>query len=112
MDRRNRAWLLLTVDLAMMVLLSLHVHAESVYEGRDCYQCANHLPHSGHLSTTQAAMHDCVLCQLQSVTYMLTTAVTLTVLLPTAAVPFVLRRLHVPDGRRNSRSSRAPPYCA
>ena len=111
MTRRRAAWLLLTVYVMMMAVLSLHVHPLEMYEDSQCYQCANHLPHSGHLSATQAAMHDCVLCQLHSVTYVLAAAVTLAVLLPATAVPFMFYRQRVAVGERNSRCSRAPPYC-
>lgn len=101
--------MLLAVYLVMMVLLSLHTHPQGVHEDNECYQCANHLPHAGHLSTTQAAMHDCVLCQLQSMGYVLATIVTVAVLLPAAAVVFAERRQEVPVGMKGLLCSRAPP---
>lgn len=75
--RALAARILLSVFLPMLVCLSLHVH-QRVYSGEgECYECAHHLPHHGHLSVAQAAICDCLLCQLGHVPFMVPLAGTL-----------------------------------
>jgi len=64
--RRRAAKVLLAVYIPMLLLLSLHVHHQRMAEAVDCYQCAHHQPHAGHITAVQDALHDCLLCQLQS----------------------------------------------
>ena len=66
-SRRSRAAkVLLAVYIPMLLLLSLHVHHQRMEAAVDCYQCAHHQPHAGHITALQDALHDCLLCQLQS----------------------------------------------
>ena len=64
--RRRAARVLLAVYIPMLLLLSLHVHHQRMEAAVDCYQCAHHQPHAGHITALQDALHDCLLCQLQS----------------------------------------------
>lgn len=68
--RQRSARLLLSVFAAMLLMMSLHVHTgASVATWDGCYECVNHLPHGGHLSAHVLSIHDCVLCQLMTVSY-------------------------------------------
>ena len=70
---QKRTWaarLLLLVFLPILVFSSLHIHDYVVVQG-DCYECANHLHHSGHISFQTASFHDCVLCQFVSLPFLL-----------------------------------------
>lgn len=72
-DRRLRtAWLLLLVYVPMMIAVSLHHHgeAEGAVVAASCQDCVHHVHHDGHLYSLQHSMHDCVLCQLQSMPYL------------------------------------------
>lgn len=68
--RRRAAKVLLAVYIPMLLLLSLHVHHQRMAETVYCYQCAHHQPHAGHITALQDALHDCLLCQLQSEAFM------------------------------------------
>lgn len=71
------ARLLLTLFVGMLVVVSLHIHCEVALAGEECYQCVTHQPHSGHLSTAQKTLHDCLLCQMGSVTFLAAVIVSL-----------------------------------
>ena len=61
---------MLALYAVILLLMSVHVHHEASVEAEDsCFECANHLPHSGHLTSAVQLMHDCVLCQMHSANY-------------------------------------------
>ncbi len=102
------ARLLLLVFLPILLFSSLHVHQNAVSEDV-CYECANHLHHSGHISLQTASFHDCVLCQFVILTFVVATALRCFVpeqsnatvnLIPGEHFLLVVRRPHSP---------RAPP---
>jgi hypothetical protein len=62
------AWILLAVFLPMLVLSSLHIHQESETLQDTCTECVHHHCH-GHLSQLADAMHQCVLCQFLTLTF-------------------------------------------
>ena len=110
-DKRRRAssCILLTLYLSLMVLMSVHIHPQGAYDDADCYQCANHLPHSGHLSAAQAAMHACLLCQLQGSVYAMAATVVLSVVLPVVLLSHSERPQAVARVSLWRRCPRAPP---
>jgi hypothetical protein len=77
--RKLSAWLLLWVFVPMMALSVLHRHEGADVAGDNCYSCAHHMPHAGHLSGASTTMHQCVLCQFQSLPFLLPTFVPLVV---------------------------------
>lgn len=64
--RKIAAWSLLVVISSMLLVSFFHVHHEAVSQTEECYQCAHHQPHSGHISNGTVSVHDCVLCQIIS----------------------------------------------
>lgn len=111
--RRLRfAWLLLLVYVPMMIAVTLHHHgeAERAYAIVQCQDCTHHVHHSGHLMAIQHAMHDCVLCQLQSTPYLPSA----TLVIAAAAVPMRITRTDACAKCKlvavSARSTRAPPY--
>ena len=54
---------------SMLLFSALHVHRDVLSGAEECYQCAHHLHHSGHLSESNVALHDCVLCQFVTTPY-------------------------------------------
>ena len=64
--------MLLAVYLPMLILSSFHVHETAEY-GETCTECVHHQCH-GHLSQLSDGMHQCVLCQILTLTYIATTA--------------------------------------
>ena len=108
--RQTTARMLLAVFVPMLLLTSLHTHHEARTTGDDCYQCAHHQPHSGHLSAVQSVVHDCLLCQLASVPYI--SATVLLLVLPVRAVVRTLSRDDADFSRcvYGTKQSRAPPF--
>ena len=68
-QRQLTARLLLTLFVSMLTFSTLHVHHDVMMSEKDCYHCSHHLPHSGHLTAAQANFHDCLLCQLTTLSY-------------------------------------------
>lgn len=60
--------MLLAVYLPMLLLSSLHVHETAEYGETACAECVHHQCH-GHLSQLSDGMHQCVLCQILTLTY-------------------------------------------
>ena len=109
-NRRVTAWALLSVFVSMMLLCGLHRHHEVVNPAADCTECAHHVHHSGHFSTADDGVHDCVICQFIGLGY--TMAEVLTIVIPVSFVIMVWRRgcrcIISRASRQNS--SRAPPF--
>lgn len=66
------AWLLLLVYVPIMTAVTFHHHGEAqkVISVIQCQDCEHHVHHDGHILAYQHTMHDCVLCQLQSATFL------------------------------------------
>ena len=102
--------MLLAVFLPMLVLSSAHVHSYSHSSMLECSQCVHHMPHNGHIAKAQVGIHDCILCQLVQLTFLLGTTV-----LP--FLPLHLRHVRLLDPEKQIRlrpmqrdKSRAPPF--
>ncbi len=111
---RNIAWLLLTVYLSMMAATMLHHHDEARIHTpvpTDCHDCHSRTHHSGHLAATDESVADCILCQLQQVSYLAVTPL----LIPVTAIHGVRLTLPhtLPPLRRNGGviRCRAPTLC-
>ena len=101
--------LLLTVYLPAFLLASFHIHAAGTVE-TDCADCAQQVPHVGHLLPARAALHDCALCQFLVLAYVAVPALTLTFIRPrlksasvTGSEALLLRTVELP-------ATRAPPF--
>ena len=68
MKRHIAAWLLLAVYVPMLLLSSLHFHEPSQEMEPTCTECVGHQCH-GHLIQLSGGMHQCVLCQILTLTY-------------------------------------------
>ena len=62
------AWVLLLVFVPMVLLSSVHVHAELDGDAGVCSECLAHSVHKGHLTTLNAHV-DCPLCALENNVY-------------------------------------------
>lgn len=80
----------------MLLLLSLHVHHQRMAVEVDCYQCAHHQPHAGHITAVQDVMHDCLVCQLQGQSFLPADEVGQAVLAPEREEVVVVQRLTQP----------------
>ena len=108
--RYQIAWLLLSVYIPMLVTVTLHHHDEAATAVVYCQDCAHHIHHSGHVYALQDTMHDCVLCQLQSMLYILPA---ITMLAAVAMAIYTALAAVCPGCRLvlgDVRSTRAPPH--
>ena len=106
--RHISAWLLLSVYLPMLFLSSLHIHDTGLEREATCHECVQHQCH-GHLSQFSGELHQCVLCQVLTLTYVATAAGAMLFLLPKQLVSYA-RLSQVPClGSCRFVSLRAPP---
>lgn len=75
----------------------------------ECYECANHLRHSGHISLQTASLHDCVLCQFVTLSFVAVVAVVLLMAVQAPAVVIVSPTAYCPSTLRRQNTPRAPP---
>ena len=110
--RRMRfAWLLMLVYVPMMLAITFHHHSE-VGEGSAmsyCYDCAHHIHHDGHLTAEHSFAHECVLCQLHSLPYVVPTIVRIAVFIAITYVAFSVACPFVKKREGTIHSTRAPP---
>lgn len=107
--RTRAARLLLLVFLPILLFSSLHAHQYAVHVEGDCYECTNHLPHGGHISLQTIHIHDCVLCQFVTLSFVVAVAMALVTTVGAVPVDFI-----TPSGQCLSvvlpyHSPRAPP---
>lgn len=108
--RQLYAWLLLSVFVPMTALSALHVHKVDSDVTAVCSACINHQSHAGHLSAGFDNIHDCVLCQFLSLSFVAATGVL------TVALTLQRRQRYVEcDALYVSRenklnATRAPPF--
>lgn len=69
--RHISAWLLLSVYLPMLLLSSLHIHDAGQEGEATCHECVQHQCH-GHLSQFSGDLHQCVLCQILTLSFVAT----------------------------------------
>lgn len=111
-NRRMRfAWLLMLVYLPMLLAITFHHHSEA--EGQTatsyCYDCAHHIHHNGHLVADHNFTHDCVICQLHSLPYVVPTIVHIALFVAMVHVAFVMSCPFVKTCECDTHSTRAPP---
>ena len=68
LKRQLYAWLLLAVFLPVLALSSVHVHRHADAPVAECTDCLNHSC-QGHLTVTDDPLHQCVLCQFLTLSY-------------------------------------------
>ena len=70
-------WISVMIVVPMLLIASFHFHKEVETESFGCMECVKHMHHDAHLTSGQTGLHDCVLCQFLSFTYLFATAATL-----------------------------------
>lgn len=111
-NRRMRfAWLLMLVYLPMMTAITFHHHseAEDASAMSCCYDCSHHIHHNGHLSSAQSFAHDCVLCQLSSLPYVVPAMVHIAAFVAMVHVAFAMSCPFAKTRQCDIHSTRAPP---
>lgn len=105
------AWLLMLVYIPMLLAITFHHHSEA--EGNAsatyCYDCAHHIRHDGHLTAEHFYAHDCLLCQLHNLPYVVPTIVKIAVFMAIFHVTFSVICPFVKKRKGCIFSTRAPP---
>lgn len=95
----------------MLLAITFHHHSEA--EGANatyyCYDCAHHIHHDGHLTSGQSFMHECVLCCLQSLPYLVPSIIHIAAFIAIAFVALDMSCPFVMALSCDVRSTRAPP---
>lgn len=61
------AWILLSVYVPMVLFASLHVHSPiNISKAIDCVQCHTAVHHSGHITTSNHHIDECLSCRFLS----------------------------------------------
>ena len=94
----------------MLIGVSLHHHEHQVSVEETCADCQHHVHHAGHLTAQAVDFHECMLCQLHSLPYLMPT-----VLHPAITVCIIHAIYMVSPKMCSNRvigihSPRAPPY--
>lgn len=109
LKRQLYAWLLLSVFVPMTALSALHVHEG----GRDvtavCNACINHQAHAGHLTVGIDNLHDCLLCQFLSLSFVSATGVLTATLIVLRRSLFIECETLYVSAAHNLNGTRAPP---
>ncbi|MCR5314048.1 MAG: hypothetical protein K6E54_10510 [Bacteroidaceae bacterium] len=103
------AYILLSVFILIIAILTFHVHKTNNVKGDDCYECLHHVPHSGHYSIYKGSYHDCLLCQLHSISFIAPQVVKLNVEFCKKYVSRLLKVMLVALGKNDIKHTRAPP---
>ena len=69
--RQFAAWAFLVLFLPMLVLSSVHIHPAVDYSDTLCAECIHHQHHHSHLLSATASIHDCILCQVFHLTFLI-----------------------------------------
>lgn len=105
--RHIASWVLLAVYLPLLLLTSFHIHETDVRES-ECVECVHHQCH-GHLNQLSDGMHQCVLCQFLTISYVATATWTLLCHQPKHKIAYALYSQAVCLTPRGILKLRAPP---
>lgn len=107
--RKIISYILLSVFIPMMIIISTHIHQTVSGGNVVCQLCINHIHHAGHLSTQGTSFHDCLICQLYGLPYVTPAATVLTVFVLLTTMTLRPLRSVVILRSFNTYSPRAPP---
>ena len=106
--RHISAWLLLSVYLPMLFLSSLHIHDAGMEGEPTCHECVQHQCH-GHLMQFSGDFHQCVLCQILTLSYVAAASGLFLLSLPRRKVLYAIYGQSVCLGNGRTLRLRGPP---
>ena len=89
--RHIASWVLLAVYVPLLLISSLHIHVTPDASEPMCAECVHHQCH-GHLSQLSDGMHQCVLCQILTLTYVVSAVGALLFYQPKRKVTYARQR--------------------
>lgn len=108
--RRISAFFLLAVMLSMLFSVSLHHHEHQASVEETCVDCQHHVHHAEHLTAQTVDFHECILCQLHSLPYLMPAILHLAVAIYIVHVVYMLSSEKCRNHAVGIHSPRAPPY--
>ncbi len=108
--RQLCAWVLLLVFIPMVATALFHVHSDCSETELTCQACVNHQAHAGHLSSATGHLHDCVLCQLMSTSYLVASFIILPILVARYRPLYAELATILQHAQRGIVGLRAPPF--
>ena len=109
-QRISIAWLLLSVFVSMLLLSGLHRHEAVASAEADCIECAHHVHHSGHFTTSIDHMDDCLLCQFLHLVYTTAAIIVLVPLVVLAQNRRFFLNCRMTQEEPSVRYTRGPPF--
>lgn len=106
--RQIASWVLLAVYLPMLFVSLFHIHETSLDDGTTCVECVQHQCH-GHLTQLSDGMHQCVLCQFLTLSYVATAIGVVAFYLSPRRISYALRSQSTCLTACGIISLRAPP---
>ena len=106
--RHIAAWLLLAVYVSMLILSSMHVHGNVATGELACDECVQHQCH-GHLMQFSGDFHQCVLCQILTLSYVAAASGLFLLSLPRCKVLYAIFGQSVCLGNGRTLRLRGPP---
>jgi hypothetical protein len=94
----------------MLMMSSLHHHSAPGALQTVCLECLHHIHHSGHLTTEQAGIDNCVLCHFQSLPFIAAVVVELGLIVRKFYSPLILSESAYQSDYSGIPTTRAPPY--
>lgn len=107
--RRISAFFLLAVMLSMLMGVSLHHHEHQTSVEETCADCQHHVHHAGHLTAQTVDFHECVLCQLHSLPYLMPSVLHLAIAICVIHAAYMLSSEKYRNRVIGIHSPRAPP---
>lgn len=107
--RHIASWVLLVVFVPMLLISSLHIHESVADSEYSCMECVHHVCH-GHLTQQSAHLHDCVLCQFLTLTFVAALIYLFYYYQPRNTNFHLQRCFAIHAASRNLIIPRAPPY--
>lgn len=106
--RHLAAWLLLAVYVPMLILSSMHVHGNVATGELACDECVQHQCH-GHLMQFSGDFHQCVICQILTLSYVAAASCLFLLSLPRRKVLYAIFGQSVCLGNGRTLRLRGPP---
>ena len=107
--RHIASWMLLAVFVPMLILSSVHIHPTATLIDDDCSECTHHQCH-GHLGVLTTTMHDCVLCQFLTLTFVAAAVFAVVLFNKVCRIHIALRQQIILHDVWGITSLRAPPF--
>lgn len=107
--RKIVSWMLLAVFVPMLLLSSLHIHGYEQTGDDQCTECVHHHC-GGHIGQQTLSLHECVLCQFLTLSFVAAVVFATVVFNKVCKTPMAQRQCDVHLDVCGIPTLRAPPF--